>query len=1287
MSVIEYYFNNLDANTFQRLINGILVNRFGENIRLTPRFGSDGGKDGETAASNPNYEFQIDNNQVSLKEFTTPPQKGRYFFQVKHHRTIDTRVSDARSAVISDFERELKNNVLNRHEEERINFFFLVTNVRSSERSIAEIDKRQKELRKSYPYLYADVWWGERVEALLDQMPQLWTSFPSLFAGGKVPFLAQVSFQGNKGLPRAIRLAIERQFQRDSIIKFRQIDLEKQLHRLFTGLDISIQHLTTEDQRKLMTNIHLSFLKYELASNYTISDEEAVIGEQAFHLIEAAFLRSPGNFDALNILLDENTDVTHKIILEGGPGQGKSTLTQMVIQIYRQQLLNKKDMDPEGRWSPPGKSRLPLRIELRLFAEWLTKGNGDSIEEYLAFTISRDSAGSTVVVDDIHNMVENTPIMLVLDGLDEVGNDTVRNDVLTKIAECIYRFEDNLGADMRVIITTRPPTVSNCKEYLIDFKRFPIAPMSSSRIKNYVQRWLSVQLQDEDDRKDIGESFEKRQNEPHVQALSKNPMQLSVLLHFIRLKGAAFPDRRAELYREYFRTVIDRDVEKSASLREQREIIEALHQFLGYKIHGLTETNQADGTLSRSQLLQLVKIWLQSRGNISNTAEELFKLGEERLGLIVALKGEGEETRYGYEIQPIREYFAAAFINDDIEGNAHEVFQNMVRRPYWREVSLFLAGLRRPNEKADLIARAKNLDNEEKLGWRQDGRNLTLQLLQEGVFSQPPHVFADALDYLFDLFDPRFARFQNEPKDLSKILPDLIIQDPSTKKRYNDRLQRLIQEFNTSEDEYTLFRLYRIASKLLEAEKVREYILSYQGHNLDLLAKLRLKWPLEWNINLDNAIQSSSFWAGIPDSIWGLRLWQVINNPQQPKKLHLPSRFHQVLAEQFAIDNSPLLFTTPLLQIAHSNSVWAIMLLVNYSKLFSLSQVPLEGPIREKLANLVLLNKDIEADFVGLDEETQCIISDLLTTSFPFLKAICLEKGEITAALNDHLLVLHKYMQQPGLTSWMASKWAMNIVNAPITQYSLDSECQETLQLLWGDLNKFYPDANLSAEQTKASQLYYRRMHFLNPNPSNILFNNGELVKVTELLARAIYERKDFPFSWLSRMPITSSMIRSLIEKSENNLEDLLSYLGNMPLVQVAGDKSLRASHMQRVLKIVREKNNPFILKGALVALGSSKFLRLAGTELCLKMLQADTSAGTFTQTMFRKGNEEVTAEEREIINEIAKGIMDSPNNYAFRVNTIAANYLAESAPIILPPLLSLEEELKIHIYSNKARN
>jgi hypothetical protein len=102
-------------------------------------------------------------------------------------------------------------------------------------------------------------------------------------------------------------------------------------------------------------------------------------------------------------------------------------------------------------------------------------------------------------------------------------------------------------------------------------------------------------------------------------------MQLSVLLHFIRLKGEAFPDRRAELYRDYFRTVIDRDVEKSSELRQKRELIETLHQLLGYKIHSLTEAEKADGTLRRAQLLEIVHDWMMLQvSNPTSAADEIF---------------------------------------------------------------------------------------------------------------------------------------------------------------------------------------------------------------------------------------------------------------------------------------------------------------------------------------------------------------------------------------------------------------------------------------------------------------------------------------------------------------------------------------------------------------------------------------------------------------------------------------------------------------------------------------
>lgn len=516
---------------------------------------------------------------------------------------------------------------------------------------------------------------------------------------------------------------------------------------------------------------------------------------------------------ALGVLLNDYEDTAiRKLILEGGPGQGKSTITQMAVQIYRQQILTKNNIDPEQRWLPPGKSRLPFRIELRKLAEWLSSNSDCSIESYLTMTIEQDSGGNAITVDDIHTAVERSPVILIFDGLDEIGSDKLRDDVLKAIMECINRFE-SLQTDLRVIITTRPPALAGRGEMLIDFERLSLAPMEKHRIEEYMKRWLSVQIPEREERIRIRESFERRQDEPHVEALARNPMQLSVLLQFIRLKGEAFPDRRAELYRDYFQIVIDRDVEKSPELRKNREVIQALHEFIGYKIHTLTEVNQADRTLERRGLLDMTKGWLTLRGHAPEMAQQFFKLGEERFGLIVASKGEGEETRYGYAIQPIQEYFAAAFISNQISpGSAHAVFEAMIHRSYWREVALFLAGLRRPNEKADLIARAKNVDQDKQWYWYQDDRAIILQLLQEGVFSEPRYVFSQALDFVFDLLDTKRLRVQREPPNLLGALDTLISQPVLA--QHQGRILELLQGFMTCEDQYVMMRLYHVANRL-----------------------------------------------------------------------------------------------------------------------------------------------------------------------------------------------------------------------------------------------------------------------------------------------------------------------------------------------------------------------------------------------------------------------------------------------------------------------------------------
>ena len=521
------------------------------------------------------------------------------------------------------------------------------------------------------------------------------------------------------------------QYDRDRVVKFRQIELEQKLFDLFVDLDVEI---VVDRDDPFGTSMGASAKYFQFRE----VDVAGPFGSARPHRMSNT---------ALELLLDDDLGI-RRILLEGGPGQGKSTITQMAAQIYRERLLPKTQELSSGHyWHQLCKARLPIRLVLRDFSEWLKNNPDGTAEQYIARVLGRDSGGTSVAVEDVHAFVERSSIILLLDGLDEIGSDLLRDKVLDRITETVKRFEEDLGVDLRVVLTTRPPALAGRRQKLGGFTRVILAPMNARRIDDYLGRWLSVQIHSADERDRIKTSFEGRRHDSHVEALARNPMQLSVLLQFIYLKGEAFPDRRAELYRDYFQIVIDRDVEKSPELRENRDLVEGLHSFLGFHLHGATEVDKGRRTWTRREVVRFSDRWLQEEGHSEGGAARFFSLGEERFGLIVAVSGEGDDTTYGFEVQPIQEYFAASYISNRLpDGTAHEVFELLVHRNYWREVALFLAGLRRHNEKSDLVARAKAADQQESRGWQQNGRTIVLQLLREGVLQQPGHVLRDAMD-------------------------------------------------------------------------------------------------------------------------------------------------------------------------------------------------------------------------------------------------------------------------------------------------------------------------------------------------------------------------------------------------------------------------------------------------------------------------------------------------------------------------------------------------------------
>ena len=853
--------------------------------------------------------------------------------------------------------------------------------------------------------------------------------------------LAQTVLQSTKGIARAFRLSALRQHAQDSVVKFRQVGLEKNLFDLFVDLDAEVSH-----------------------------DPDEVFGPSFLHSMNRRFGGAvTGPFErgprrrvpptALELLINDESSLP-RIVLEGGPGQGKSTITQMAAQVFRGKLIGKtKDSPRDRHWKMMSDLRFPFRIELKRFAAWLSEPHHESIEEYIAQVASQNSGGTTVTVEDVQSYVESSSIILLLDGLDEIGRDDLRDRIIDAMMDTIRRFEDGLGADLRVVLTTRPPALVGRRDRLDGFTRVVLTPMTERRIDDYLSRWLTAQIKATDDHERIREAFEARRRDPHVDALARNPMQLSVLLQFIQLKGDAFPDRRAELYKEYFQIVIDRDVEKSPELRDNRDLVEGLHAFLGFQIHGMTEIDQRSRSLNRADIVRLARRWLEIEGQSGEMAAQFFALGEERFGLVVAIDGEGAETTYGFEIQPIQEYFAASYISNRLpEGMAHRIFERLIHRNYWREVGLFLAGLRRHNEKADLLVRARAADRSDPRGWQQNGRAMVLQLLREGVLLQPGHVRSEAIDFVADLLDFDEYRVQRTPEALVETICGL--SNSYSNDGLKGRIRALAERYSGSSDEHAVGAIYRVASVLLPGKEYVNLALGYSGCDQNIRASVRLTVPYRKgsNVNMEELSSISTYWDGVSMAEWGRRFWYAAMQRGVVFDLMCPQEMHSALLAAFATDYSPgherksgILD----LRASRALAIWKLQQNLEKIRRGFLDEGDSSGywPTGEGRRQADRqVQGDLDPDYSGLERETAECIRALTVASGELLEAGNRDSSDSSAdsktAVCAYLEVIRSYLGVTGISAWVACRCAVDLFERFPRSLRIDFEQHQVEEVL-----------------------------------------------------------------------------------------------------------------------------------------------------------------------------------------------------------------------------------------------
>ena len=472
-------------------------------------------------------------------------------------------------------------------------------------------------------------------------------------------------------------------------------------------------------------------------------------------------------------VLAAESNVPH-VVLVGGPGQGKTTLGQLLAQIYRVALLE-SDADRFGRETAttvaaiqnnlreqeipiPNNLRWPIRVDLASYAETVSGGQQTSLVRWLAQQITGRGA-TNLTGSDLSTWLRSWPWLLVLDGLDEVTSPHAREHLFQCISEFLVDASRE-DADLFVVVTTRPQGYGN-ELSVEDFDQLTLRPLGRERALSYARRLASVRHHgDEEMRIQTLDRVDQATLEPLTARLMVTPLQVTIMFLLLERRSRAPQDRHG-LFDAYYDTIYAREAGKPGSLGQlldqHRQDVNALHEQVGLRLQVLAETEvDLDASLPQTELHSFAVDRLVAEGHDSvaaqSLAEQIVAAATDRLVLLVP-KGTDE---VGFEVRSLQEYMSARAMVTGPDNHVLDRLRVAAPAVHWRNTWLLAAGrvfATREHLRGPLLGLLREIDARSALtAVIPAGPELAIDLLADDVAARTPHfrrqLLAHALEIL-----------------------------------------------------------------------------------------------------------------------------------------------------------------------------------------------------------------------------------------------------------------------------------------------------------------------------------------------------------------------------------------------------------------------------------------------------------------------------------------------------------------------------------------------------------
>lgn len=459
------------------------------------------------------------------------------------------------------------------------------------------------------------------------------------------------------------------------------------------------------------------------------------------------------------------TPAPRHLILKGEPGNGKTTLSKLLVQVYRAAFLNGSttlSVDQQGvidgladamkrfKGSLPKNRRWPIRVDLAEYAQERGHLTQDSLMRWIAESVSAQAVSARMTSVLLANWQKRWPWLVFLDGLDEVTEPQIRRAVIERVVEFVNEAEAD-DCDLLVVLTTRP--VGYTENIAPNqFKTLTLADLTPKEALRYAEVVTQVRLRNDPDRRNnvLRHLRDATKNETFANLL-RTPLQVLILSIIIENTGGNLAPDRYNLFWGYYTAVVNRELAKPTSLRnllrDHGPQIQRLHEELGFALQVRSEAGDGSyAALTREELIGIAGRVLQEAGHQREPATEtllnqIVQAATQRL-VLIAPRG---EAGFGFDVRSLQELMAAMHLVNAETDTLTRRLRAVAAHPHWRNTWLFAAGhiaaRRHEHELRHLVETVENIDADaaHRLGRVVPvGERLALSIIDEGMLRPWP---------------------------------------------------------------------------------------------------------------------------------------------------------------------------------------------------------------------------------------------------------------------------------------------------------------------------------------------------------------------------------------------------------------------------------------------------------------------------------------------------------------------------------------------------------------------